>query len=217
MMPLPWKREQQSVLHVCKFVAGNCLLTVLLCCALNSSTAEGTKPSPERELSFHSNIPLGAEGFLLKPSDRAFYLFATAQNARFEGMHQARVAGQRVLLDAQGRQVEHYPETVTFRVTASAWSEKLIGVALFPVKAAEDTNDYLLNLRFRVLIFHGLQVTTIEPAKVELIGMPADVPYQERIYNLTFEVGHVPVEDRAVLEVLSPDGERLCKFHLDLL
>ncbi len=205
------------MLHVCKFVAGNCFAMVLLCSALNSSTAQGTQPSPERELSFHSNIPLGSEGFLLKPSDRAFYLFATAQNARFEGMHQAQVAGQKVLLDAQGRQVEYYPETVTFRVTASAWPEKLIGVALFPVNAGEDTNDYLLNLRFRVLIFHGLQVTSIEPAKVELIGMPADVPYHERIYGLIFDLGHLPIEDRAVLEVLSPDGERLCKFHLDLL
>jgi len=32
-----------------------------------------------------------------------------------------------------------------------------------------------------------------------------------------FDLGNVPIEDRVVLEVLAPSGERLCKFHLDLL
>jgi hypothetical protein len=47
--------------------------------------------------------------------------------------------------------------------------------------------------------------------------MPRHVPYNERIYRIGFQIGKVPIEDRVVMEVFSPSGERLCKFHLDLL
>jgi hypothetical protein len=42
------------------------------------------------------------------------------------------------------------------------------------------------------------------------------VPYNERIYRIGFDLGKVPIDDRVVMEVISPTGERLCKFHLDL-
>ncbi len=205
------------MLRVRKFMRANGLAVLLLCCAVSSSPAAPAPQSPQRELWFHSNVPLGAEGFLLKPGNHVFYLFATAQNAWFEGMHQARVAEREVLLDGQGRQVDYYPGTLNFRVTATTWPDKLIDVALFPINADADTNAYLLRLHFRLLIFRGLNVRKIEPANVDLIGMPADVPYNERIYGLTFDLGQVPIGDRMVLEVLSPEGERLCKFHLELL
>ena len=46
--------------------------------------------------------------------------------------------------------------------------------------------------------------------------MPPDIPYDERVYQISFDIGRIPITDRVVLEVLSPSGERLCKFHLDL-
>ncbi len=205
------------MLHVCKSLRVNGLVVTLFCLGGSGLAAAPAPQSPQAELQFHSNVPMGAEGFLLKPAARPFYLFATAQNAGFEGMHQVHVAGQAVLLDGQGHQVDHYPETLSFRVTASVWREKLLDVALFPVDAGMDTNDYLLNLRFRLLIFRGLHVQAVEPSAVTPIGMPAEVPYDERIYGLTFNLGRVPIQDRIVLEVLSPEGERLCKFHLELL
>ena len=49
-----------------------------------------------------------------------------------------------------------------------------------------------------------------------MIGVPDDVPYNERVYRVAFEIGSVPTDRRMLLEVLTPQGERICKFHLDL-
>ena len=46
--------------------------------------------------------------------------------------------------------------------------------------------------------------------------MPAEVSYDERIYRIRFNLGRIPIDDRIVLEVFSPTGERLSKFHVDL-
>ena len=57
----------------------------------------------------------------------------------------------------------------------------------------------------------------VAPVSVQLIGVPQDVPYDERVYRVTFDVGDLLVTDRCVLMVLSPDGERLTRFHFNLL
>ncbi len=206
-----------AVVHVGKCARINRRVSLLLWLVLTSAVVAPAQLSPERELQFHSDIPLGIKGFLLKPDDCPLYLFATAQSALFAGMHQVQVAHHPVLLDARGRQVDYHPETLKFRVTASTWPAKLVGVPLYPVDRHVEMNEYLLRLRFRVLIFRGLQVRYVQPAEVIPIGMPPDIPYNERIYGLTFDIGHVPIQDRVVLEVLSPEGKRLCKFGLDLL
>ncbi|HYH00197.1 MAG TPA: hypothetical protein VD837_13770 [Terriglobales bacterium] len=77
-------------------------------------------------------------------------------------------------------------------------------------------NDYLLKLGFRLLVFRGLDVTRIEPQNVHMIGVPAEVPYEERIFKVSFDLPRtVSTDERVVFEVLSPTGFRLCKFHLD--
>ncbi len=57
----------------------------------------------------------------------------------------------------------------------------------------------------------------IQPVLVRQIGMPADVPYDERVYRIAFDTGNIPVDARLVLEVFSPKGELLTKFHFELL
>ncbi len=170
----------------------------------------------EMELHFHAAVPLGVEGFVLKPANRKFYLFALAQNPAFEGMYQARKEGHRVLLDSAGRRVNFYPEIVDFRVTATGWDEKLLDISHFPVHASASLEDFLLRLRFRLVIFKGLKTRDVYPTSVRMIGMPANVPYDERIYGLTFRLNQVPISERVVLEVLAPNGQRIYKFHLDL-
>jgi hypothetical protein len=67
-----------------------------------------------------------------------------------------------------------------------------------------------------VSIFHGIDKRDVEPDSVEEIGMPQDVSYDERVYRIGFDIGRtVPVDDRIVLEVLSPEGERMGRFHLE--
>jgi len=50
-----------------------------------------------------------------------------------------------------------------------------------------------------------------------MIGIPADVPADERVYRIGVSVGDMPVIDRFVLEVLSPEGEVLTHFPFTLL
>jgi hypothetical protein len=47
--------------------------------------------------------------------------------------------------------------------------------------------------------------------------MPADVPYDERVYRVNMNVGRLPISDRLVIDVLSPQGERLTHFPFILL
>jgi hypothetical protein len=51
---------------------------------------------------------------------------------------------------------------------------------------------------------------------VSVVGVPLDVSYDERIYRVAFDLGDVSMGERIVLEVLSPEGERLTRFHLDM-
>lgn len=101
-------------------------------------------------------------------------------------------------------------------MTASS-REKILDDYPFAIKEKLDTDDLFTRLHFRLKVFHGVEYRYIPPSFVELVGLPNDVRYNERIYRMGFELAKVPIEDRIVIEVLSPNGDRLCKFHLDLL
>ncbi len=209
-------RELWAVLRNAKTMARKTITVLVLCLSVSSSALQTAGPYPEQELQFHALVPLGVEGFTLGSPDRKFYLMALAEHPSFEGLHQVHVDSRRVLLDAEGRQVTYFPRKLTFRITATTWADKLADIDSVALPAQPDSNAFLLGLRFRLMIFRGLKARTVAASSVKLIGMPADVSYNERIYRLSFDIGHVPVEDRIVLEVLSPTGDRLCKFHLEL-
>ena len=189
---------------------------LLLCLAISSLAPSAAPQTSFDELRFHTRVPLGIEGFNLGKSNRKLYLMALAEDSGFEGMRQVEVDSHQVLLDAAGKQVNYFPSQVAFRVTATMWPENMVAVNMTSLDLPPDPNYFLLHLRFQLKIFRGLRERSVAPASVRLIGMPADVTYEERIYALKFNIGHTPVEDRIVLEVLSPDGQRICKFHLDM-
>jgi hypothetical protein len=85
------------------------------------------------------------------------------------------------------------------------------------ISTDQTPQNLLLKLKFQLKAYHGLQARVIEPESVQMIGVPADVPYDERVYRINFALDKLPITDRCVLEVLSPTGERLTKFHFDLL
>jgi hypothetical protein len=176
-------------------------------------------PLSRWELAYHSIVPLGGEVLLLKPSNQALSFLASAESIGFEGWRQVSNENTTKLLDGDGNPVERYPRFVDFRVTVSARRKTLSGLEPLVIEWKSDiqnVNEYLLNLRFRVKIFRALHVTVLEPKAVKIVGVPFDVPYDERIFRLSFDLGDVPVDDRIILEVLSPDGERLTRFHLDM-
>src|SRR5262249_33911597 len=101
------------------------------------------------------------------------------------------------------------------RVTAGT-KDKLTDTPGYPIETGANLNDFLLKLRFRVKIFRGIDARTVEPQEVRVIGMPADEPYNERIFRASFDVDDVNIDDRLGLEVI--DGytpQRISKFHLE--
>jgi len=167
---------------------------------------------------FHSMIPLGGEAYELHGEKwkGLITLLASAESSEFEGMTRTKVGKSDGLVSADGAPIRYYPGRVSFRVTAS-YRTRLIEPSPFPIGGGGDQNDYLLHLRFRVVAFHGLRQTVIEPDAVEMIGVPGEVAYDERIYRLSVNLSRVPLSDRVVLEIHDPEGGRICKFHLDLI
>ncbi len=161
-------------------------------------------------------IPLGIEGFFVRPSRRTMYIMGTAISPFFGGWRLIGTGPRRRLVGSDGALVQHYPEHVQFRITVQSLEAPNLYVDRDMLDVNDDMNRFLLNLHFRLKIFHGLDATEIKPDLVEQVGMPAEVPYDERVYRLNYTLPSVPIEDRVVLEVLRPDnGGRICKFHLD--
>lgn len=164
---------------------------------------------------FQARIPMGTDALQLGKSGNTLYLLAMAESEQFEGWHHVRSNGQPTLTDTSGSQVTTYPDIVRFRVTASTWKD-MLNTPPFPYQDVSDVNNFLLKLRFQVRLFRGLKQSVLRPDSVQLIGVPEEVPSNERIYEVTFAFHNIPVTERCQLEVYSPSGERLSRFHLDL-
>lgn len=165
---------------------------------------------------FQSVVPLGVETFKLPAASETINLLASAESHSFQGVQLLGHGPERVVLAADGSLVHRYPEQITFRVTASARGKALDDRAE-PVETTADLDRYLLSLHFRLKIFRGLEYRAVEPARTELVGVPADVAYDERIYRVLFQLGEVAVDERILLEVYDDSGERLTRFHLELM
>ena len=174
--------------------------------------------SPAPDLHFHSWVPLGAEALELH-GDKwkgTITLLGSAENPEFEGMVRRETNQRTALYSADGARIKLYPGRIRFRITAS-YRTHMVDASPFPISTDNAANDYLLHLQFRVVVFNGLRQTVVQPEAVEMIGMPGEIPYDERIYRLAVEFPNVPLTDRVVLEVRDADGNRICKFHLDLI
>ena len=168
------------------------------------------------DFQFHSVVPLGMESLELLPSHRLVNLLASATSSQFEGMVRKPSRGHVVLVTERGSNVRYFPEQVDFRVSASTEGQGFDPDPL-PVETQIAPSEFLLGLHFRLKVFHGLDSFYLEPESVEQIGEPADVPASERIYVAHFALRNLPVTDRLLLEVLDPSGQRITRFHLDLL
>jgi hypothetical protein len=169
---------------------------------------------------YHRLVPLGAENFELKPSGHMLYVIASAESPEFEGWAEQKTDdGRRLgIRDASGNSVQRFPNHVDFRVSATAIRGDMLNMEEpYSLTLNDDLNQFLLNLRFRLIDFDALKMTFIGPDSVQLIGMPAEVHYAERVYRVSFTFNSIPITDRLVLEVLTPEGERLCKFHLEFM
>ena len=180
--------------------------------------AASSMAAPRAGALFNVNgrIPLGIESLRAQPDGVPFHLVASADNPAFIGMYSTRDKnGRRALYNADKTRVEFYPRRVIFRVTATSRG-KLYDDPPFDVQESMSLNRLFTRIRFRLKVFHGLNYRYIPPLSVEVVGMPQSIDYNERIYRIGFDLKNVPISDRVVMEVIRPDGSRLCKFHLDL-
>jgi hypothetical protein len=163
---------------------------------------------------FHSVVPLGSESIVLLPARKPLFLLASAVSPEFEGWRAQGMGRDRHVLARDGTPVAHYPQRIRFRVTASAHVTGFADDA-YSMQFQGDLDRFLLDLSFRLQIFEGLEATVLQPILVQIVGVPSDIPYDERIYSVEFDVGRIPLSRRMVLDVRDPAGQRLCKFHLE--
>jgi hypothetical protein len=193
-------------------------LLLLLAATLAFSAFGFAQASPHDEVAyeFHAVVPLGIETFTLEPQSETMNLLASAESPLFEGVKLLGHGRNRRVLAPDGSPIRHFPEQIAFRVTASARG-KALDDKPFEVGTTDDLNDYLLGLRFRLKVFQGLEYREISPLLTEQVGVPADVPYSERVYRVVFPLDNVTVEERILLEVYDSSGSRLTRFHLEMM
>jgi hypothetical protein len=183
---------------------------------LASSAQTSQFDNSDRVFWMKAPMPLGTNRITLRPSGQHVLLLGCLEDHRFDRLQVSRVRKSPFVIDATGDVWKNYPDALTFRITATALGSSVVQADEDTINESTDLNSFLLGLRFRLKSFHGLHVKLVQPTSVRLIGVPADVPYQERVYRVAFDTGDFPVDDRLVMEVLSPKGQLLTRFHLEL-
>ncbi|MGZ4845024.1 MAG: hypothetical protein ACXV8X_09730 [Candidatus Angelobacter sp.] len=187
------------------------LLLIVAGCGLAAArTAQKAVPG------MRSTMPAGYDVMVLKPSKATLSLMGLIECPELEGAQRVAEGVHRKLVSADGDTIKEFPQRFSFRITASLRKVFLDG----PVSSVDvdgDPQDLLLKLKFRIRAYNGLEVREIVPQSIEMIGMPADVPYDERVYRINVNAGGLPITDRLVVEILSPQGELLTHFPFSLL
>lgn len=164
----------------------------------------------------HSAMPAGYEVVVLKPSHAMLSLMGLIECPELEGAQHISQGLHAQLISAKGAPIRKFPPVFSFRITASLRKVVLDG-PISSVQVADDPRELLLRLGFRIRVYDGLKTREIAPESVEMIGMPAYVPYDERVYRIKVNAGNLPITDRFVIEIVSPQGELLTHFTFVLL
>ncbi len=175
--------------------------------ALPNSPGQGT---------YHGIIPAGYNIVTLKPSGAIVSLLGLIECPEVEGAHQVAEGLKAKVVSADGSYLERFPEEFSFRITATL-RKTLVTAPLDVVTTDSLPSDFLLELKFRLKSYDGLKVEEIQPQVVESIGVPSDVPYDERVFRIAFRVNDLPITSRVILYVSSPEDEPLAHFNFELL
>jgi hypothetical protein len=170
----------------------------------------------EPDQRMRASIPAGYKVIQLEPSRAMLSVLALIECPQIKGArHVSQGLDSRIVLP-DGSKLQHFPRQFSFRVTASL-RRTVLDAPTSSLAFASDPANLLLNLKFKLRDYDALVSTEIEPESVKMIGVPADVPYDERVFRVNFDIGNRPVTDRLVLEVYSPDGRQIGKFAFLLL
>jgi hypothetical protein len=159
----------------------------------------------------HPNIPAGYDVVVLKPSGANLSLMGLIECPELEGAQSASEGTHKRLISADGDTIRHFPQRFSFRITASL-RKMLIDRPVTSVDISDEPHELLLNLKFRIRAYNGLEAHEIVPESVEMIGMPADVPYDERVYRINLTNVDLPITARLVVEIRTPQGKLITHF-----
>jgi hypothetical protein len=124
--------------------------------------------------------------------------------------------GRSYVRTIDGQRVGQYPEKLTLRISVGN-KTRVEGTKPLELDTAYSAQELAKNLHFRLRVYDGLEYRQIEPASAKIIGVPADVPYDERIYLVEFLLDKVPVDNRLMIEVLDPKDTRVTRFSISML
>lgn len=172
--------------------------------------------APHGGNAMHPTVPAGYDVVVLKPSGANLSLMGLIECPELEGAQSVSEGANKKLVSADGGTIRRFPQRFSFRITASL-RKMLIDQPVASVDVGDEPHDLLLNLKFRIRAYNGLENHEIVPESVEMIGMPADVPYDERVYRINLNKVDLPITARLVLEVRTPQGELLTHFPFSLL
>jgi hypothetical protein len=163
-----------------------------------------------------STLPAGYDVVVLKPSGANLSMMGLIECPELEGAKSVSEGANKKLVSAEGDTIRHFPQRFSFRITASL-RKMLMDRPVASVDVSDEPRELLLNLKFRIRAYNGLENHEIVPESVEMIGMPADVPYDERVYRINVNRVDLPITARLVVEVRTPQGELLTHFPFSLL
>lgn len=191
-------------------------MAALLIISVAATAPAAPASSSEPVSGMRSMIPAGYEIIQLQPSGAVVSLLGLVECPDIEGaQHVSQGLDARILL-ADGAQLRRFPRHFSFRVTASL-RKTFTDPPGSSLNFAHDPAEFLLRLKFKLRAYDALVSSELNPESVTLIGVPADIPYDERIFRVSFDVGERTVTDRFILEVYSSDGERVGRFPFELL
>lgn len=188
----------------------------LLLIVAGLAVVAAARNSPKPMSGVRSNMPAGYAVMVLKPSKATLSLMGLIECPELEGAQHVAEGSHRKLVSADGATIRQFPQRFSFRITASLKKIFIEGPDS-SVDVPGDPQELLLKLKFRVRAYNGLESREIEPQSIEMIGVPADVPYDERVYRINVDTGNLPITDRVIIEILSPQGELLTHFPFSLL
>jgi hypothetical protein len=190
----------------------NGLFLILVCFGIAAIARNSPKPLP----GMRSNMPAGYAVMVLKPSRATLSLIGMIECPELEGAQHVAEGSHKRLVSADGTTVRQFPQRFSFRITASLRKIFTEGPDT-SVDVAGDPQELLLKLKFRIRAYNGLESREIVPQSIEMIGMPADVPYDERVYRINIDTGNLPITDRVIVEIFSSQGEFLTHFPFIVL
>jgi hypothetical protein len=169
------------------------------------------KSTPKQTSGLHSNMPAGYDVMVLMPSKAILSLIGLIECPELEGAQHVAEGSHKRLVSSEGETIKEFPQRFSFRITASL-RKVFLEEPKISVDVADDPQQLLLKLKFRIRAYNGLEVREIQPQSIEMIGMPAEVPYDERVYRINIDAGNLPITDRLVVEIFSPQDKLLTHF-----